>query len=165
MTISKEKVEKAILLKQGYARKLSESTTGKDKPFGHEYQRGAEARCRGVSEFEASQEFHLFKEFLEGLAKDENQNQGAAHGMVRFLCCLLCSIGQRLAPHPGMQPPVDALGGPQAQPGGNPLDGQRCLLLQPRRDRHFVGITLAPAPPSPPRFSPGAVKENMVSAA
>jgi len=74
MTISKEKVEKAILLKQGYAKKLSEFNAGKAEPFGHDYLRGVEARLKPLAEFEASKEFHLFKEFLEGLSEDELQD-------------------------------------------------------------------------------------------
>jgi hypothetical protein len=73
MRISKEKVEKAITLKQWYAKKLSEFSAGEDELVGHDYHREAEARAKKLAEFEASKEFHLFKEFLEGLSDDELQ--------------------------------------------------------------------------------------------
>lgn len=71
MTISKEKIERAITLKQSYAKKLSELNAGENELVGHDYFRDAEKRNTGLKEFEASNQYHLFKEFLEGLSEDE----------------------------------------------------------------------------------------------
>jgi len=73
MTISKEKVEKAITLKQSYAERLSKLNSGKNDLAGHDYFRDAEKRNKGLKEFEASDEYLSFKQFLEGLTEDEIQ--------------------------------------------------------------------------------------------
>jgi hypothetical protein len=71
MKISKEKVEKAITIKQSYAKKLSELNTGENELVGHDYFRDAEKRNKGLNDLEASKQFHLFKEFLEELSEEE----------------------------------------------------------------------------------------------
>jgi len=73
MKISKEKVEKAMTLKQSFAKRLSELNVGENVLGGHHYFRDAEKRTTELKGFEASNEYRLFKEFLEGLAKDELQ--------------------------------------------------------------------------------------------